>query len=159
MAKKDAAVQKLTVYSLEGPRIVVSAMYNPKEISVDKSVPWAKSPSSKGDAPMLEFTSADGRVMSFELMFDGFETGTNVHAAFVESLVRLANVQDPDGPEDKRRPPRVGVKWGTGKLPEFQGVIESIGTKYTMFLADGTPVRATCHVKVREASRVSFAKT
>jgi hypothetical protein len=62
-------------------------------------------------------------------------------------------VQDADGPEDKKRPPKVGVKWG--KLPEFQGVIESVSTKYTMFLPDGTPVRATCHVTVREASHLS----
>ena len=158
-AENDPAVQKLSIYSLEGPRVVVTAMFNPKEISVDKSVPWTKSPSSKSDSPQLEFSSADGRVMSFELMFDGFESGTNVHTAFVDSLVRLACIQDPNGPEDKKRPPRVGVKWGTGRLPEFQGVIESVGTKYTLFLPDGTPVRATCQVRVRETSRASVAKT
>ena len=159
MAKKAPPVQKLTIFSLEGTRIAVTASYNPKEISIDKSVPWSKTATSVGDPPELEFRSADGRVMSFELMFDGFETGTNVHATFVENLVKLACIQDPDGPEDKRRPPRVGVRWGTaGMLPEFHGVIESISTKYTMFLADGTPVRATCQVSVREASRATFAR-
>jgi hypothetical protein len=151
-------VQKLSIYSLEAPRVAVTAMYNPKEISIEKSVPWTKSPSSTGDQPQLEFSSGDGRVMSFELLFDGFETGTNVHTQFVASLVKLASVQDANGPEDKRRPPRVGVKWGNGTLPEFLGVVESVATRYTMFLPDGTPVRAICHVKVREASRASFVK-
>ena len=96
--------------------------------------------------------------MSFELMFDGFETGTNVHTAFVDNLVKLALVQDPSGAEEKKRPPKVGVKWGSGKLPEFEGVIESVSTKYTMFLPDGTPVRATCHVTIREASHLSVTK-
>ena len=155
MAKKEPGA-KLTIASLEAPRLVVTAMYNPKEIGVDKSVPWAKTASSIGDPPELEFSSADGRTMSFELLFDGFETGTNVHTTYIATLLRLASAIDPDGPEEKRRPPRVSVKWGV--LPEFQGVIESIGTKYTMFLPDGTPVRATCHIKVREARRATFAR-
>ena len=67
-------------------------------------------------------------------------------------------MQDPNGAEDKKRPPKVGVRWGVGKLPEFQGVIESVATKYTMFLPDGTPVRATCRVTIREASHLSVSK-
>jgi hypothetical protein len=150
--------QKLSIFSVEGPRIVVTAMFNPKELQIDKTVPWTKAPHSGGDQPSLEFSAADGRVMSFELMFDGFETGTNVHTAFVDNLVKLALVQDPNGAEDKKRPPKVGVRWGSGKLPEFQGVVETVSTKYTMFLPDGTPVRATCRVTIREASHLSFAK-
>jgi len=34
-------------------------------------------------------------------------------------------------------------------------VIESLSTNYTMFLPDGTPVRATCRVMVREASHLA----
>ena len=150
--------QKLSIFSVEGPRIVVTAMFNPKEVQIDKTVPWTKSPQSKGDQPSLQFSAADGRAMSFELLFDGFETGTNVHATFVEPLVKLAMVQDPNGADDKKRPPKVGVKWGSGKLPEFQGVIEAVSTKYTMFLPDGTPVRATCRVTIREASHLSVGK-
>ena len=158
MAPNEPPAQKLTIYSVEGTRNVVTAMFNPKEIQIDKSVPWTKSPQSKGDRPSLEFSSADGRVMSFELMFDGFETGTNVHTTFVDNLMKLALVQDSNGAEDKKRPPKVAVKWGEGKLPEFQGVIESVSTNYTMFLPDGTPVRATCHVTIREASHLSVVK-
>jgi len=31
----------------------------------------------------------------------------------------------------------------------FKGVIESLSQKYTMFLSDGTPVRAECALKMR----------
>jgi hypothetical protein len=48
--------------------------------------------------------------MSFELMFDGFESGTNVDTTFVDNLMKLALVQDPNGAEDKKRPPKVGVE-------------------------------------------------
>ena len=158
MAPEDPPSQKLAIQSLEGTRIVVTAMFNPKEISIDKSVPWAKQATSSSDKPALTFWSADGSVMSFELMFDTFESGTDVHATHVTNLLKLAMVQDSNGAEDKKRPPKVAVRWGTLKLPEFQGVIESIGVKYTMFLPDGTPVRATCRVAIREASRLSVGK-
>ena len=155
MAPIDPLSQKLSIYSVEGTRIVVTAMYNPKELQVDKFVPWTKQPQSKSDRPSLEFSSAEGRVMSFELLFDGYETGTNVNTAFVDNLMKLALIQDANGPADKKRPPKVGVKWGEGRLPEFQGVIESISTKYTMFLPDGTPVRASCRVSIREAGNLA----
>ena len=158
MAPVDPPTQKLSISSLEGTAITVTAMYNPKEVQVDKSVPWTKQAHSKGDQPSLEFSSADGRLMSFELMFDGFEAGTNVHTAFIQNLVKLALVQDANGAEDKKRPPKVVVKWPGGKLPDFQGVIESVSTSYTMFLPDGTPVRATCRVAIREASHLSVHK-
>lgn len=50
----------------------------------------------------------------------------------------------------------VFIIWGT--LPEFAGVIESVSTKYTMFLPNGTPVRATCTLRFKEADRASFKK-
>jgi hypothetical protein len=149
---------KLSISSVEGPRIVVTAMFNPKEVTIDKSVPWIKSPQSKTDQPSLEFWSADGAVMSFELLFDTVEAGTNVHTGYLEKLLALALVQNANGSDDQKRPPRVSVKWGAGKLPEFQGVIESVSTKYTMFLPDGTPVRAACRISIREASHLSVKK-
>jgi hypothetical protein len=67
-------------------------------------------------------------------------------------------VRNPDGSEEEKRPPKVGVKWANGQLPEFLGVVESVGTKYTMFLPDGTPCRATVNIKLKEASSLSFKK-
>jgi hypothetical protein len=147
---------KLTIIGLDNGVTVVAA-WNPKEVAVDKSVPWTKSPESKSDQPEMQFSSGEGRSMSFELFFDTYEMGTDVHALHVAPLLQLAMVMDPDGAEDKKRPTRVKVLWGT-TLPPFEGVIESIGTKYTMFLPTGIPVRATCTVKVKEANKASFKK-
>lgn len=155
MSTSNSATAKLTIIGLDkgGP---VTAQYNPKEIGVDKSVPWQKAPTSTGDQPELTFTSAEGRSMSFEMFFDTYEQGTDVHAAHVSKLLELAMVMEPNGAEDKKRPTRVKVIMGA--MPAFEGVIESIGTKYTMFLPSGVPVRATCSVKIKEASRASFKK-
>jgi hypothetical protein len=46
------------------------------------------------------------------------------------------------------------VAWGDRGLPKFQCVIESLSTKYSMFSSDGQPLRATCTVKLKEATSV-----
>ena len=149
---------KLSIRSLETPRLVVTAMYNPAELRIDHSVPWQPNPTSRGDQPSLQFSAAIARVMTFELLFDTYEAGTNVHDGFLADLFKLALVRDANGAEETRRPPRVAVKWGVDKLPDFEGVIESLSTRYVMFMPNGTPVKATCHVMVRECNQASVKK-
>ena len=58
-----------------------------------------------------------------------------------------------------KRPPMVSVTFEppNGGLA-FRGVVSSVSTKYTMFLPDGTPVRATASVKLKQASSASVGK-
>lgn len=145
---------KLTIASMDGG-LEVEAVYNPKEVQLDKSVPWSKHKDSKSDNPHLEFTGAEPMAMSFELMFDGFEKNQSVQPT-IDKLLDMARII-----EDKKRPHQVKVLWGGsggGKLPEFVGVIESVSTKYQMFSVDGLPLRATCNVKLKQASQLSFKK-
>jgi hypothetical protein len=152
----------------------VTAQFNPKELSVDKSVPWTKKDKTVSEAVQLEFTGAEARTMSMELLFDGYETGSSVQGE-INKLLQLASMRgDPDStstPEEEKRPHHVIVTWGYGSksttstdakagtniLP-FKGVIESVQTKYTMFTEGGVPVRATCQVKFKEANKLSFKK-
>jgi hypothetical protein len=144
--------------------VEVKGDYNPKELQVDKTVPWSKhSYSNKnGDTAKndrgnlhLEFTGAEGRAMSIELMFDGYETNDSV-AGSVAKLEALTNVIDPKSDdENKRRPPLCVVAWGKKGLPSFRCVIESMSTKYTMFSSDGVPLRATVTLKLKEADTLS----
>jgi hypothetical protein len=150
MGSAAAAQEKVTVRSLESAE-VFEAQFNPTEISITESVPWKKHKSSEADAPTLEFTAAEPRTLSAELLFDTFEDGTSVQD-LIAPLEALATV-DPA----RKRPPLVTFTWGT-KFPVFAGVIESIRVKYTLFLPDGTPVRATATIKVKEAASVRVKK-
>ena len=161
------ATAKLTIASKDEPSLRVPAQYNPKELQVDQTVPWKKpeaanqtggekgSGSSAGDDPIaLEFTGAEGRTMTVELLFDGYEAGESI-AGKVGDLEKLARVRNPsEKDETKRRPHQCIVSWGGNGLPSFECVIESLSTKYTMFSSDGTPLRATCTVKLKEAHAV-----
>jgi hypothetical protein len=160
---------KLTLASKDVPSIRVEAQYNPKELQVDQTVPWKKPDSANqtgggesgggGSAqPMtLEFTGAEGRTMTVEFLFDGYEkAGRTVDVAGqVAKLQQLASVRNPtEKDETKRRPHQCVISWGGAKLPNFECVIESLSIKYTMFSSSGEPLRATATVKLKEAQAV-----
>ena len=111
-----------------------TVLFNPKELNVDKSVPWGLHDKAEGDAPSLEFTAGEPMRMSVELMFDGYETQTNVSrvVAMLEKFV---------APPGEKRPPPVLLQWGQGL--QFKCILESFSLRFTLFLEDGTPVRAT----------------
>ncbi len=132
----------------------VTVHFNPKELSIDKAVPWQKHKTSESDAPTLEFTASDPKTMGVELLFDTYEQRTNVQDE-IAKLDKLCKIINKD---DKKRPPMVTWTWGD-KMPTFKGVVESLGVKYTMFLNNGTPCRATVTLKLKEASKVMSKDT
>lgn len=105
----------------------INFYFNPKEISITKRVPWKH---ERGDAPSIEFTSGEPYRLTVELLFDGYEEKRDVS----RDIERLAIVT-----EDKKRPPQYRFTWGGF---EYKGRIEDASVRYTLFLDDGTPVRA-----------------
>jgi hypothetical protein len=164
-SSKKEKIEKISIGSLDGgPKVY--AQYNPKELEISKTVPWSKvneanksnGKSTQDQGIHLEFTGAEGRSISVELLFDGYEADRGVDVAqCVSDLETLASVRVPGSQkEDERRPHRCVVTWG-GVLTDFRCVIESLSTKYTMFSSDGKPLRATGVVKLKEADVVSMA--
>ena len=149
-------MDKLTITGLEGGSsgVTVAVHFNPKEISIAKSVPWQKQPTlGPGD---LEFSSAEPQTMSFELMFDGFEAGASIQGE-IDTLQQLSDI-DPS----LRRPPKVKIAWGNegtaGTMPPFEAVVESMGIKYTMFDANGRPLRATVAMGFKQARKLKVVQ-
>jgi len=157
---------KLTIGSLDDSSINVEAQYNPKELQVDRTVPWAKPQASNkagsGGSPgeiRLEFTGAEGRNMQVELLFDGYETNGAGVTDNITKLSTLATVRGSDASaSDERRPHHCVVSWGDRGLPKFKCVIESLSVKYQMFSPEGKPLRATATVKLKEADSLSVKK-
>lgn len=137
---------KLTLTDLEGGGGVIEAHFNPKEYTIAKSVPWNPHATAGLDAPEMQFTTGQGETLALELFFDTYEAATNVkaHTQRVHQLAKIAPAL--------HRPPMVLVNWGS---LTFKGVVESVSHRFTMFLEDGTPVRATCTLALREALSAS----
>ena len=168
---------KLTIGSVDDPdeAHTVVAQYDPKELQIDKNVPWQKhnqanktgSQADEKGKVHLEFTGAEGRTLQIELLFDQYELkdrpgGTSTVGKLIGILETLATVRSATSSDEKmRRPHLCLLTWGANSkngLPSFQCVINSISTKYTVFDSDGTPLRATCTVKLQEADILSLTK-
>jgi len=172
----ERATAKLTIGSTDehDDDHTVTAQYNPQELEVDQNVPWKKpdaanktgsqkAPKGDEDPIALEFTGAEGRTMTVELLFDAAEGEKSPRYVNVQKqigiLETLARVRDPTSTkESERRPHQCVVAWGAKGLPSFQCVIESLSTKYLMFDRQGTPLRAKCTVKLKEAHAVDKKK-
>jgi hypothetical protein len=140
------ALEKAELAATEGSKTKVTVYFNPKEIMIDKQVPWKVHQNSEGDAPTLEFTAGQGKTLNCELMFDMFEDQGDVHATYISKLERLVLIDD-----DLKRPPLCTFTWGSN-MPVFKGVVEDLQVKYTLFLPDGTPCRATVTLKMKQSS-------
>lgn len=157
---------KLRIASIDKPEIQICAQYNPKELSIAKTVNWEDHKSvatGTEDTPRTDSSTQDDltfkggapRTISIELLFDGYEENQSVEPD-VETLEELASAQPPGGPSEDApllRPHHCIITWGIGndRMRPFLCVISKLDVKYTMWDTGGRPLRATCTVSVTEA--------
>lgn len=116
--------------------------FNPKELNIDKSASWE--PMDKlNDEPFALFGEPSPASLSVTLIFDTYEAKESVYRRYTSKLERLIHVIS----KEVRRPPLALFVWGSFC---FQGVVENLGQKYTMFLPTGMPVRAECTLKMKK---------
>ncbi len=145
-------------------------LFNPSEIEMTRGLVYKQQATQQkpeesggGSAKPQEFTGASARTLSInELTFDTYfdKSGTNgarasVRTKYIRPLEKLMRTSD--GNDGPIRPPRVLFVWGEFMKDgdEFNGngwYIEKMTVRYTMFLEDGTPVRAKVKLDLVEAS-------
>jgi nucleoid-associated protein YgaU len=87
-------------------------------------------------------------------------TDVRVHTAKIAALAEIN--------QELHRPPKCTLTWGTFDI--FEGVLTNLAQKFSLFLADGTPVRATltcsfvefytfAHYRARERHSADVART
>lgn len=116
----------------------IVALFNPEQISITKNSRWRLAPAAERDVPVSQFTHGDPATLSLELLFDTYETGRDVRA-YTGEIFKLTTVQDHG---NLHRPPLCQLRWGAFTLDDFQWVLTSLTQRFSLFLADGTPVRA-----------------
>lgn len=124
---------------------LIPVMFNPEEYSLDVGNTFAEIAIPGLRAPPIQFVRGNARQLSMELFFDTYEQRTDVRGE-VGRIVGLLD-QNPT----TQGPPVLLFSWGS---LNFTCVLESVGQRFTMFLDDGTPVRATLTVSFKEYERV-----
>ncbi len=134
--------------------VSVDCMFNPFEYTVSKSNTYEDKAKNSGDVPHFEFKKAGPQTLKLNLTFDTYEDQENV-ALTTNKLWKLmeSKTREEGNKAKKTPPPEVAFEWGVFR---FVAVITNMTQKFTLFMNDGTPVRAkieitfTQHVDVED---------
>jgi nucleoid-associated protein YgaU len=134
---------------LDGEIGKIDFQFNPKELTIAKTVKWDSKPStgSKAAAPP-EFKGPEPGKLTLEMFFDATAKHDGSVVAAVDKLFSCCVATEKTHANNKPMPPLVKFKWGG--ITSFPAYVTSVSAKYTLFSADGTPIRATCTVSLQE---------
>jgi LysM repeat protein len=155
-ASGNLARAKLRVLDSGLPITEIDFQFNPASVEISKKADYEKAKEGGFDVPVYQFVSGERSINFGELVFDTFESRENVWAKKVvqlESLLHVAN--------NLHRPPHVMLVWGkflqdasmggnAQVMDSIKCIVEEIKVNYTMFLEDGTPVRAKVNLTLKE---------
>ncbi len=139
------------------PLYIVPCQFNPEQLSVEKSNDFTEMNIPGLPSPVFQFVKGSARSLSVDLFFDTYEDGIDVRlftdritgwdAGFMYSIIPFAPRGLMDIDSDLHAPPVVLFIYGAFI---FQCIITSTSKKFTMFLPEGFPVRATVSVTMKE---------
>jgi len=133
-----------------GVRESIDVQFNPTEYTLTKGAQIAEIAIPGIDSPILQFVAGQNEKLTLDLFFDttlpddthtaGVVKPVTDHTKRVYQLVKIHAAT--------HAPPKVRFLWGQGL--SFVAIVESVTQKFTLFDADGVPLRATLSVTFRE---------
>ena len=125
----------------------IPVMFNPEEYSLEKGNLFSEIGIPGRRTPPLQFVRGNAENLSMNLFFDTYELKRDVRD-FTGPITRLLEKESVT-----KAPPVLLFTWGSFS---FTCVLESIKRRFTMFLSDGTPVRATLAVTFKSFEPVEI---
>ncbi|WP_211178349.1 CIS tube protein [Brasilonema octagenarum] len=142
---------KATLMACNNEAPDIEVMFNPTEISFSRSVNWTSQDGNRGTSllPKINFSGVQPYQLTLQqLLFDTYETKESVLTKYIDDIKKgVETIQS----GDDQRPPVYIFMWGDNKY--FPCVIDSLTYTLTMFLTDGTPVRALVDIQLREVDK------
>jgi LysM repeat protein len=119
----------------------IPVLFNPTQYSLDQGNQIAEIGVPGLSAPILQYVRGNARTLTMELFFDTNEQQRDVRD-YTGKIYGLLGIKGAT-----HVPPICTFTWGNFN---FRCIVERIGGRFTLFLADGTPVRATLNVTFKE---------
>lgn len=142
-------LQKAQIFKVDNPNTKVVCHFNPEDYSITRKIKWER-PRKKGrNVTEAEFVGGEAQDMTVKLLFDTTDTGSSVASTY-STLLTMAEIDETkkNAKTGKGEPPLCKFQWGT--YLSFTGVITQIVQRFTLFKADGTPLRAEVQVTFSE---------
>jgi hypothetical protein len=119
----------------------IPVLFYPTQYSLDQGNQIAEIGIPGLSAPILQYVRGNTLTLTMELFFDTYEQQVDVRK-YTNKIYGLLGIKS-----NTHVPPRCTISWGHFN---FTCVLERVGGRFTLFLADGTPVRATLSVTFKE---------
>ncbi len=141
----------------DNPALIVPFLFNPSEFTVERTNQFTEVNIPGLSASTFQFVRGGSRTITMDLFFDTYEEKTDVRlytdritgwdsgSTFSKLPGKAKGLMDIDS--DLHAPPICQFIWGTYIFP---CIIERINKRFTMFLPEGIPVRATLSVTLKE---------
>ncbi|MBD2343793.1 CIS tube protein [Anabaena subtropica] len=144
--KLQPQLEKAKLVAYNGEADDIELMFNPTEITFSRTVTWQKHRGNRGESllPKVNFSGVEPYQFTLkQLLFDTYETK--------ESVMKYINIiKQGVEPIDQLKDERPPVYIFTWKDEYFYCVMNSLSYTLTMFLTDGTPVRAMVDISLEE---------
>ncbi|TAK74772.1 MAG: LysM peptidoglycan-binding domain-containing protein [Aquabacterium sp.] len=129
----------------------IVAAFNPGHLKFSRQANWKSQGAALRDVPELQFTGAQPRTLDVDLLFDTYDDDTAPGSKakvtdLTDPVLKLTTVESHG---DKHRPPVCRLRWGSAGV-FFQGVLERLNQDFTLFMENGTPVRARLSCSFKE---------
>ncbi len=141
-------LEKATLHSLDGDNYSFTFMYNPTSISISRKVNVSENDGARTEdkgIPKVSFAHPKATTISIkDIIFDTYENVSDRDVGNkIEKLTQTVKFI-----EGKQRPPVYAFGWGT--INYLICYVESLDYQLTLFLPDGTPVRAKASITLKE---------
>lgn len=123
---------------------MIEILYYPTEYSMEKSNTFSEVNILGLETPYIQYSKGNSGTISLEVFYDTYEEKNDVRK-YSTKLFDLIKI-DPK----LHAPPPLIFLWGIPSDEPFTCVLEKVSAKYTMFLSDGTPVRARLNITLKE---------
>ena len=144
------SVSRVTITNLSTNESI-TCPFNPKELSISKSVTWQEDSVAKKDVSHWSFGGGNPASLPLDLLFDTTDTGEDVRKKYTNFLLGLLDIDESktdDQGNPAQEPADCRVAWG--QFMSFIAIAEKVDLTFTFFLSDGTPVRAKAKMTFRQ---------
>ncbi len=161
MASKNLKIAYIRPINGKHANVPIEVLFNPVEYSIEKGNTFQSTSLPGLATPVTQFVTGNADTLTMELYFDTYAKSSRHGGVTQREDVRnytrkIAALMEIDAA--LHAPPICEFTWGpplgTPKGVQFAGIIEKVSQKFTFFLDDGTPVRATLNVTFKEYKTV-----
>jgi hypothetical protein len=143
---------KAMLTTTDSGAVAINFQFNPTSLKFARTVQWADTEViNAAGFPKVAYSRRDAGTLSLSgLMFDTYEYASPTSVlTLIDPIIKSTEVAG-----SLKRPPVYIFAWGQQEY--LKCVVTSIDYELTMFLANGTPVRATVNMSLKEVDKTDL---